>query len=157
MSRRPTTFRGHHGRYRQATQPLRRTPSHRAPISHHGRQTLSRWSSARKGTWRTNDSGSRPHGRSGCEIARSDRCCVGSRYLSLLPEASWARHVPSQCGNAGYERFLTQMYHCHVYLAKGSERKSAHIWQSTCVHAPLTRHTNPQSGTRTHTHEGTIC
>ena len=33
MSRRPTTLRGYHGRYRQATQPLRRTPPYRFPIT----------------------------------------------------------------------------------------------------------------------------
>ncbi len=44
MSRRPTTLRGHHVRYRQATQPLRRTPSHRFPITADNAQS---WSSAR--------------------------------------------------------------------------------------------------------------
>ena len=64
----------------------------------------------------------RAHGRSGCLGARSMGCCVRPRCLSLLPEASWARHVPSQCGNAGYKRFLTRMSHSDLYLARAAYR-----------------------------------
>ena len=44
-------------------------------------------------------------------------CCVPPRYLSLLPETSWARHVPSSVRERAYKRFGTQMYHSHLYLA----------------------------------------
>ena len=56
----------------------------------------------------------RAHGRSECEIAHSNRCCVRSRYLSFLPEASWARHVPFPVREALNERFVMLLYHCHV-------------------------------------------
>ena len=46
------------------------------------------------------------------------------RCLSLLPEASWARHVPSQVREALNKRFVTLLDTSHVYLAR-AEREEA--------------------------------
>ena len=69
----------------------------------------------------------RAHGRSECEIAHSNRCCVRSCYLSLLPEASWARHVPFPVREALNERFVTLLYHCHLYLAIAAAPENAQL------------------------------
>ena len=58
----------------------------------------------------------RAHGRSECLVARLNRCLVPPRYLFLLPETSWARHVPCSVRERGYERFVTLLYGCYLDL-----------------------------------------
>ena len=59
----------------------------------------------------------RAYNQSDCLAAHSKGCCVPPRYLSLLPEASWACHVPSQAKKRPCDPFVTLLYACDLYLA----------------------------------------
>ena len=63
---------------------------------------------------------------------------------------SWARHVPSQCGNAGYKRFLTRMSHSDLYLATVHTQNSSGERLSCLESAPPTLPNAPPPKPNTH-------